>query len=178
MNDTLKQLLVVRVADLMTSEVVTVSANSTMAEAAAILSKNKISGAPVVNEFEQCVGIISTADFVGGSESTDESNTLPTPAGEFLLARSDRAGVFHIAHVAEDLVKQHMSSATQTIDAEQTLIDAARYLRGEHIHHLVVIDEHAHPQGILTALDIVSEVVDFWENERRKAKSESPTAQN
>lgn len=161
MNVTVEQLMNMQVADVMTQDVVTIAANSTMAEAAAVLSQHDISGAPVVNEMQQCVGILSSTNFVRRDQSQDSSNTLATPAGEFKLEHDEGAGPYHIEHFAEDLVHQHMCHAPQTIDARRSLIDAAKYMVGEHVHRLIIVDEHGRTAGVISSLDILTTLVQF-----------------
>ncbi|HEY3302699.1 MAG TPA: CBS domain-containing protein [Candidatus Binatia bacterium] len=50
--------------NIMTKEVVTVSAAATVTEAARILTQQQLSGAPVVNEHGQIVGVVSETDIV------------------------------------------------------------------------------------------------------------------
>jgi CBS domain-containing membrane protein len=159
MSTAIERLLNIHVADAMSRHVVTVSANSTMAEAAKVLLQHEISSAPVINELEQCVGILTTTDFARRIRSQDPNDTLSTPAGEFILTRAESSKPYHIEHVDDHLVSEHMSCALQTIDSEQLLIDAARYIIGEHIHHLVVVDAHASPIGVISSLDIFTALV-------------------
>ncbi len=159
MSNAMEYLQRLLVSDFMSQDVISVSANSTMAEAAEVLAKHDISGVSVVNELEQCVGILSATDFARRECSQSESDTLSTPAGEYILVHEVGAGPFQIEHVSEDLVRQHMSRALQTIDSQQTLIDAARYMLGEHIHRLVVVDKRARPVGIVSSLDILAALV-------------------
>ncbi|MGH7770020.1 MAG: CBS domain-containing protein, partial [Candidatus Binatia bacterium] len=50
--------------NIMTKEVVTVSAVATVTEAAQILTQQQLSGAPVVNEQGQIVGVLSETDII------------------------------------------------------------------------------------------------------------------
>ena len=64
MNSAIERLLSLRVCDVMSSTVVEVSVNASLAEAAALLVDNNVSGAPVVDESGRCVGVLSSTDFV------------------------------------------------------------------------------------------------------------------
>ena len=55
--------------DIMTKEVVTVSAAATVREAAQILTQQQLSGAPVVDRQGQIVGVVSEADIVANKGS-------------------------------------------------------------------------------------------------------------
>lgn len=159
MNAAAEQLQGIRVTHAMSRTVVTVSATSTMAAAARLLVQHNISGAPVVNELGQCVGVLSATNFVlrdQGQESCDSPSLL---ADEFALTSDGDARPFHIEHIAEDRVNQHMCCTLQSIESQRSLIDAARYMQGGHIHRLIVVDQHARPVGVVSSLDIVAALV-------------------
>ena len=50
--------------DIMTRDVITVGSTATVKEAAQILTQQQLSGAPVVNQQGQIVGVVSEADIV------------------------------------------------------------------------------------------------------------------
>ncbi len=64
MNSTIERLLSLKVSDVMTPSVVTVSSHETMSEAAALMVEHHVSGMPVVDEAGHCVGVLSATDFV------------------------------------------------------------------------------------------------------------------
>ena len=154
-----ERLLSIRVFDAMSRNVVSISAHATMAEAAEVFLQHHISGAPVVDELGHCVGILSARDVMKAEYSRSRDDTMSPQDDEFQLVEAGGTGTFHIEHVGKDCVAEHMSCAPQTIDSERLLIDAARYMDGEHIHRLVVLDKHAHPLGIISSLDVVSALV-------------------
>ena len=154
-----ERLLSIRVVDAMSRNVVSISANAKMSEAAQVFLKHRISGAPVVDEFGHCVGILSATDLMK-AEYAHAGKPTQLPAGdEFQLVGDAAGGSLQIEHVGEDCVVDHMSCAPQTIEFEQSLIEAARYMQGGHVHRLVVLDERAQPLGVISSLDIVSALV-------------------
>jgi len=66
-------------ADVMTTNVVTVRQDLPAAEAVQILRSKSISGLPVVDDEERCVGVFSTADFSRLAESYAEPHAPPVP---------------------------------------------------------------------------------------------------
>ncbi len=151
MNSTIERLLGLRVQDVMSWNVVTVPANSTMSEAADLLRKHHVTGAPVVDELGQCVGVLSGTDYIhskaggpGGDASTHD------------LVMHGPAGQYQIEEVQHDLVRCHMSPAVQTVDSDYSLLEAARYMCDGHVHRLIVVDGNSAPIGVLTSLDLVS----------------------
>lgn len=64
MRITSKRLLELTAEDLMATDVVRLSENLSLREAARLLLKNQISGAPVVNADGKCVGVLSAFDLL------------------------------------------------------------------------------------------------------------------
>src|SRR5262249_49159258 len=64
MITTQKPILELTAADLMTRDLVCLPHEMSMKEAARLLLQNHISGAPVVDNDGQCIGVISATDFV------------------------------------------------------------------------------------------------------------------
>lgn len=155
MNAAAKYLQGLKISDVMTRDVVTISYHATMAEAAQLMVKQGVSGVPVVNEFGVCVGVLSQADFA----KRDRNEHSSLEGDEYLLSRSDGLHCLQIEFVADDSVQSHMSQAPQSISATLSLLDAAEYLLGSHIHRLVVVDEGARPIGVVSTMDILQAIV-------------------
>jgi CBS domain-containing protein len=64
MTPTRKPLFDLTAADLMSRDVITVSQEMPMEEAARVLTRGQVSGAPVVDGEGRCVGVLSASDFV------------------------------------------------------------------------------------------------------------------
>jgi CBS domain-containing protein len=136
MNSAIERLLSLRVADAMRREVTSLSADLSMTEAAKGLLYNKVSGVPVVDARDHCVGILSAVDFVRREVES------PTP---------DRNG--------GDKVRTYMSSSVYSIESVATLIDAARAMCRHHVHRLPVLDHTGHVVGLISSLDLVAAMV-------------------
>jgi CBS-domain-containing membrane protein len=65
---TTKPLLALTAADLMSRDVITVPQEMSLREAAHLLSRNQVSGAPVVDADGHCIGVLSGTDFVRWAE--------------------------------------------------------------------------------------------------------------
>ncbi len=150
MNTVHQQLRHLKAEDIMSRDVVVVTTNSTMAEAADLLSKHQISGAPVIDELGRCVGVLSGTDYVHSKAGHLDSN-IDHPL--------TKAGCYQIEDVQHDLVRRHMTPAVQTVDQKCSLLQAARCMCGEHLHRLIVIDESGAPVGIITSLDLVAATI-------------------
>jgi CBS-domain-containing membrane protein len=134
MNSAIERLLTLRVSDVMNRRVVHLSSQATLAEAARTFRDKSISGAPVVDPQQHCVGVLSATDFV-----------------------KRHVGV--ATREGEELVSHYMSTTVQGIAPERSLLDAARLMCDEHIHRLPVLDPKGHLLGMLTSLDVVAALV-------------------
>jgi CBS domain-containing protein len=139
MDSAIERLLSLRVADFMRRNVLAVSADATMGEAAESFLRHKVSGAPVIDEVGHCTGVLSAADFV-----RREAQGPPRPMGN---------GDF------VELVRAYMSPSVHSIAAQATLIDAARAMCGKHVHRLPVLDARGKVVGVISSLDLVAAMV-------------------
>lgn len=157
----LDRLANLRVSDVMHREVVTIPARSTMQEAAAVLAYHGISGAPVVDDKDHCVGVITATDFVRREADWADA----AAAGEHRLCKDTREGPYCISYERSDLVSERMSPAVQSIRAEASLVAAAREMCAAHLHRLVVLDPQGRAAGVLTTLDVVAALVNTVEEQ-------------
>ena len=148
----------------MTKDVVQISANKSMAEAAMDLVKYEVSSVPVVDERGNCVGILSSADFVQ-KESSLAHVARSTLDMEHQFAWSQHEQPLPIERVTEDLVSHYMSPAVQTIRKDALLIEAAKIMCLQHIHRLPVFDDKGHLVGVLSSMDVVAVLVNVFEEQ-------------
>jgi len=113
------------VKDLMTNDVLTIDANKTVIEAAALMSQNDV-GDLVVMENNTPVGIVTERDFV--------------------------RRVLAVAKSANTRVSEVMSTPLKVIDPEAPIKEAARRMVNKGIRRLVVIKDNK-LVGIITATD-------------------------
>src|SRR5690606_34603769 len=134
--------------------------NQTLAEAAATISKHRLSGAPVVDELGHCVGMLTATDFLLQESKQVERCDGSTLCGDDRVLGTEIADeTLHIDTVEHELVRHHMAAAVQSVAPEATLIDAARTMCAAHIHRLPVLDEKGHVQGLISSMDIVAALV-------------------
>lgn len=138
MDNVGNRLLTLKVKDAMTRQVVCVSKDQTLSEAACLFFSQGISGAPVVDGTGRCVGVLSAIDYVGGEEVL--------------------RGIWPVGKPG-DQVYQQMSTQLRYVQAEHTLLRAARMMCAEHVHRLPVLDAEHRPVGLITSMDIVAVLV-------------------
>ena len=138
MDSVENRLLTLKVKDAMTREVICVSQDQTLSEAACLFVSRGISGAPVVDQTSRCVGVLSAIDYV----------------------RCDDVlrGIWPVSE-AGDRVEQQMSTNTRYVRADQTLLTAAPLICAEHVHRLPVLGAENRPVSLITSMDIVAALV-------------------
>lgn len=128
------------VADVMTMDPVTVDVDARVEAAEQLLAAYRISGLPVVDAAGHLVGVLSRTDlFLEGGVVLSQ------------LVRGRASGL---------RVGEVMSSPPLTVGLSATLIEAARIMRDERIHRLVVVNEQDEPIGVLSATDYVTLIAD------------------
>lgn len=150
MNSAIERLLCLRVCDVMTRDVISVPASRPMPDAAGALTDAHISGAPVVNDQGQCVGVLSASDFVYRAAWAADA-VRPNGAGARPAVADGGA-----RRPPTDLVASYMSPALHAVNVSRSLMDAARLMCLHHVHRLVVLDDGGKPAGVLTSLDLVA----------------------
>jgi CBS domain-containing protein len=125
-----------RTADLMTIEPVVVLVDAPVEEAQRLILEYKVSGLPVVDQAGVLVGVVSQTDFMHLGDPDVGS-----------LIRHKASGI---------RVGEVMSRPPVTVMLSTSLREAARTMRDERVHRVVVIDEQQRPIGVLSAMDFVA----------------------
>ncbi len=146
-----------RVKDIMSRDVVTISAGDTIHEALTLMGENRVSALPVVNSHNVCVGIISTSDLVDMTRDVDDDlyhlDLVDPTSRRFLLDK--------LAHsMGGETVQSFMTEGVTTVDVESTIGKVTREMLRNRVHHLPVVDTHDHVVGIVSTMDVLAEFAD------------------
>ena len=121
--------------DWMTIMPVVIGSDARIEEAERMLELHEVTGLPVVDGDGKLVGVISQTDLLRGS-------------GDLHSAVRRRYTGLRVADL--------MSSPAITVDISTPMREAARLMRDEKIHRLVVVDGAERPLGVLTSMDFVT----------------------
>lgn len=160
------------VKDLMSTQVITVSPDTKVSEAAQILHKNHFTGLPVVNEEGRVVGTISERDFI----TANSGLYLPTYIN--LLSNMDyvQGAKKTLPHVVEQIVnstaKDVMNQDTPFARPETTLEDLAAMFAEKRANPIPVTDANNKLVGIISRSDLIKfytpeEVRNSYKSEQR-----------
>lgn len=137
--DRLTKLLV---QDLMSTEIRSVYAHQMMPEVANFFLEHDLSAAPVIDETERCVGMLSAKDFLREFLGDDH-----------LFQHSDDKDCWEIVRLP-DMACSYMTRAVQTIAPDASISEAAKVMTVEKIHHLPVLNSEGRLAGMLSTMDI------------------------
>lgn len=148
-------------ADLMVTDVVTVMPTTSLRDASHRLVENHISGLPVVDHHNRCLGVITASDimrFVDGRNPA--SKDRPSRITKFFDERSHRWEYLDLdTFFSDDLVatevSEVMNPAPLSVEPWTTIADVARKMRDEQVHRILVLGEGGYLKGVISSMDIV-----------------------
>ncbi|HZC99633.1 MAG TPA: CBS domain-containing protein [Actinomycetes bacterium] len=140
-------MIVRRVRDVMTQDVVTITEQEPFVEIVRLMAVHKVSALPVVDGAGRVVGIVSEADLLRKEEYQDEQN------GQHLLEGRRRRAAR--AKAAGRTAGELMSVPVVTIRAEATVPTAAKLLAQHGIKRLPVVDETGRLVGVVSRADLL-----------------------
>lgn len=123
-----------QVVDVMTTDVITVTADTSIKDAARLMFRNRVSGLPVCDESSCLVGIITEADFLRLEVARQEADTIEPV----------------------ETVGEVMNIGVVTVPPETPIADAARVMVVNDVNRLPVVDEQSRILGIISRLDVVA----------------------
>lgn len=138
--------------EIMTEDVITVKQETSVEDAAQILSDNRISGVPVVNE-DKLVGILTEKDLLFKNKKLDPPNFISLTGGVLYLEdprNFEEEFKKFIAVKVEDL----MTRGVITINQETPLEEIATIMTEKDVNRLPVMKDDQ-IVGIVTRADLV-----------------------
>lgn len=135
-----------KVSDVMTSEVKTISSDEPLKEAARVMVKAGISGIPVVDDDRKVIGIITEADFVSAEADRSWGRQRRRLLANFLGEAE---------HPKAKTVADSMTKNPHTIDGSSTVTEAARMMTELRVKRLPVVTPDGTLCGIISRADVM-----------------------
>ncbi|MGL1887812.1 MAG: CBS domain-containing protein [Reichenbachiella sp.] len=126
----------ISVKDYMSKRLITFHPDQTIMEVVESLLKNKISGAPVINDMKELVGVISEGDCL----------------------KEVVKGKYHNMPIMDGQVKDHMAKDVIRIHPETNIFEAAKMFLEMKIRRFPVLDDYGHLIGQISQKDIMRAV--------------------
>jgi CBS domain-containing protein len=146
--------------DIMCRNVVTISPNATLREAVAELSFNRVSGLPVLDDENRCLGIISASDILSFEDDyalgIDGRNQV---VGSYFDHDTHQWETVRMACDVEVLseiaVSEEMSRDLVSVLPTEPIPMVARRMLAQNVHRVLVIDEFQKLRGMISTTDFV-----------------------
>jgi CBS-domain-containing membrane protein len=138
------------VRDIMTRDVVTVNAETSLRDAASLLLDMRISGLPVVDQQDKLVGVVTEADFLSamGIPSHHPAHSLWQTLETMFRHKP-------VENNMPDKVAEIMSQEIISLHADNNLHDVIDTMKRHHIKRVVITNEQQQVQGIITRSNLV-----------------------
>jgi CBS domain-containing protein len=157
MITTSKPIQAMTAADLMSTELTVIPQHMSLQHAAHLLAQARVTGAPVVDRYGRCVGVISATDFVRRAEHepiTAATAAAPTRS-QCICADWE---VIEVEDVPQEEVGRYMTPDPVTAAQSTPIRDLARMMLDARIHRIVIVDEASKPVGIVSSMDVLAAV--------------------
>ncbi len=135
-----------RIADVMSTEVVTATEGTPLSAAAKSMIDHHVSGIPVVDVDGKLIGILTESDFLSALDMSGISL-----GGVLDVIIRKRRGKKTMGTIVDDI----MTPNPVTVSGDETLQTAVRLMDNHQIKRLVVTDENARVTGILARADLI-----------------------
>ena len=155
----------IQIKDAMEKNVIKFHADDKISDVAQQLRDNKISGAPIVDDNNKVIGIVSEGDIMRLLEvhSPRLNLVLPSPLDVIELPIRMK---YELDEIAEDMnraasviIGEIMTKKVYTIKEEDDISDAAQFMDTHSVNRLPVVDDEGKLIGIITRGDLISAMV-------------------
>ena len=144
--------------DIMTREVITISPETEIAQAAQLLLTNRINGVPVVNDAGELVGILCQSDLI------IQQKNIPIPSlftllDGFIPLTSSKKIDREVEKIAATKVEDAMTANPVTVNPDTGIEKVAAFMVEKNYHTLPVVDG-GKLVGIVGKVDVLKTLID------------------
>lgn len=143
--------------DIMTREIYSVHLDTPVSELARLLTAHHISGAPVLDEDDTVVAVVTESDLIDQSKRLHIPTVITILDSVFYLESPDKMEA-EMKKIAGATVAQICSGTPKTITPETHLDEIATIMAESHIHTLPVI-EQGKLVGVIGKKDIIKTLI-------------------
>jgi CBS domain-containing protein len=144
-------------ADIMTSNVITVTIKTSVQELAKILTDNNISGVPVVDDSGNLLGIVTESDLIDQTKKLHIPTVVALLDSIFYLENPDRMEK-EMKKMAGTTVYDIYSTNPLTVNEDTPLDEIATLMAEKNIHTLPVVKNNI-LTGVIGKKDIIKTLI-------------------
>lgn len=142
------------VAEIMTTDPVTVSPKTSLQEAIQILADREISGLPVVDDRGKLVGVISETDLTWQATGVEAPPYIMFLDSVIYLQNPAKHNQ-EIHKALGQTVEEAMSGRLTTVKGSQLVREAAQIMHEKKLRRLPVVDDSGKLVGMITQGDVI-----------------------
>ena len=143
--------------EMMARDVVTTTPEASLREALDLMAENHVSGLPVLDRKDRCVGVVSASDILAIEQ--EHASHDDESLGSYFDADSHRWEHVRLAHDDERLedvaVEDVMTRELVSVRPHAPMSEVARVMLENEVHRVLVVDHAQFLHGIVSALDFV-----------------------
>jgi CBS domain-containing membrane protein len=139
-------------ADVMSRDVLVVPWEMDLRTAAHLLSRARVSGAPVISPEGRCIGVVSATDFIHWAEDLRQERRR-----EPACVCADWQMV-NPSELPTEAVAKYMTPDPVMAATTVSVPELARMMLDAHIHRVIIVDADERPVGIVSTTDILAAV--------------------
>jgi CBS-domain-containing membrane protein len=144
------------VAEVMTTDVVTLRGDQTVAEAADVLADRRIGAAPVLDDDGRMVGLLRDEDLIVSEARLHVPTYISLGGlGDIVIPRSLHRFEHELKKAVGSTVADVMATEYDWVGPEATLEDVASLMHDRDTTHVPVLDADAKLLGIVARSDLV-----------------------
>lgn len=144
--------------DIMTSQVITVTKDTTVTEVARLLIEHKVSGLPVIDQEGRVVGMVSEGDLIYQDKKLHTPAFLEILGGVIYLENPQRLGQ-DLSKMTAVKVAEIMTPKLYTVKEESTIEDIATIMIERQVNRVPVVDGAGKLVGIVSRQDVVKSMI-------------------
>ena len=151
-------------SDCMQRDIVTIGPNDTLSDALDLMTENHVTGLPVMDGKDQCVGLVSATDILNYEHEHAESVGNSVTGHHFNPDIQQWETVSLTAFGLEDFgdvrVQDVMARNLISVECDTSLQQVAKKMLDAKIHRVLVLDDQQRLFGLISSLDFVRAVAD------------------
>jgi len=143
--------------DIMTKDVIAVTAGTTIRELAEIMTRHRIGSVPVVDDKGALIGIVTESDLI----EQDKNFHIPTVISLFdwvIYLESEKKFEKELKRMTGQTVGDIYTKEAMTVEPQTTITEIADIMCDKRIHSLPVVDA-GKLVGIVSRIDLIRSMV-------------------
>ena len=140
--------------DIMTKEVITVSKHMSVGDLAKLLTENKISGAPVVDDEKNLLGVVTENDLIDQAKKV-HIPTVMALFDSFVFLESPERLEKDLKKMSAATVEDICTNEIITSTVNTQVDELATIMAEKRVHTLPILDDEGNMAGIIGKSDII-----------------------